>query len=392
MDELQIVDVQEITARAASALSRVSGSAVELREVEPLGADRRRNFIARASAVHDDGRVQSVIVKATRSPRYDPSAENALEASGLVREWAATAYIGARAPGRGHGAALLAGDVSRGLLVFEDLGADLGSLVGPLLRGTAGQAEQALTLYATALGRLHADTTDCLEPHHEVFQSIFGAGRPRRPPGWRVEMEADFVVNRLGGAPPPASELELLSARLRDPGPWQCLVHGDPCPDNALIVGSSICLIDYEFARPSHALLDGIYWRIGFPTCWCAGRVPADVASCVDHIYRAELGKAVPVALDDSAYRIESVYAAAIWLFTSLSWRLDEALKEDSKWGIWSIRGRLLWYLQAVIEAAASANVLPGISEAAERWLSALRQRWPDALPLGLYPAFANPS
>jgi len=32
------------------------------------------------------------------------------------------------------------------------------SLVGPLLKGTAQEAERALKLYATALGRLHADT------------------------------------------------------------------------------------------------------------------------------------------------------------------------------------------------------------------------------------------
>jgi hypothetical protein len=229
---------------------------VRIDEVETLSHDRRRNFIARARAIYDDGRVHSVIIKATRSRRYDPAADNALEDSGLVREWTATAYILARAPGRGHGATLLAGDVSHGLIVFEDLGANLGSLVDPLLKGTADAAERALTLYANALARLHADTADCLESHHATFQAIFGAGRPLRPQDGRVEKQADFIVERLGGAPP-ASELELLSSRLSDPGPWQSLVHGDPCPDNALIVGNSIRLIDYEFAQPSHALLDG---------------------------------------------------------------------------------------------------------------------------------------
>jgi hypothetical protein len=388
MDELQIVDVQDVTARAAAALSGASGCMVRLDKVEPLSNDRRRNFVARARASYDDGRVRSVIIKATRSWRYDPAADDALEASGVVREWAATAYILARAPGRGHGAALLAGDVSRGLLVFEDLGANPASLVDPLLKGTAAEAEHALTLYANALARLHADTADCLESHHATFQSIFGAGRPRRPPGWRVEKQADFIVERLGG-PPPASELELLSARLSDPGPWRSLIHGDPCPDNALIVSGSMRLIDYEFARPSHGLLDGVYWRIGFPSCWCAGRIPAEVAIRIDDVYRAEIGRAMPLALDDAAYRVELAYMAAIWLFTCLSWRLEEALTENSTWGIWSIRGRLLWYLRAVIEMAASANVLPGINAAAAGWLSQLQHRWPEASPLGLYPAFA---
>jgi len=142
-----------------------------------------------------------------------------------------------------------------------------------------------------------------------------------------------LVADRIGGILP-ASELELLSSRLADPGPWLSLTHGDPCPDNSLLVNESIRLIDYEFARPSHALLDGIYW---IPTCWCAGRTPADVAARIDTIYRMELGNSIPLALDDYAYRIELTYMSAVWLFTCLAWRLDEALKRDEMWGIWSI-------------------------------------------------------
>ena len=388
MNHLRTVDVSEIMAQAASALSGVSGHAVKIDAMQPLSNDDRRNFVGRARATDDSGRVRSILVKATRSQNYDPAAENAL-ASGLVREWVAAAYIAARAPGRGHGAAFLAGDVSRGLLIFEDLGTDLSSLVDPLLKGTAEEAERALILYATALGRLHADTADCLASHHDTFQSIFGAGRPLRPSGRRVENEADVVAGRLGGAPP-ASELELLTARFRDPGPWQCLVHGDPCPDNASIVDGSMRLIDYEHAHPSHALSDGIYWQIGFPTCWCAGRVPPDVASRIAAVYRAEIAEVMPLAHDDAAYRAEIAYVAASWLFACLSWQLEAALKDDSNWGIWSIRGRLLWYLQAAIDMTASADVLPGINATAQGWLSELQRRWPDSLPLGLYPAFAT--
>jgi hypothetical protein len=389
MNNLRIVDVEEISALAASALSSVSGGMVKIEEMKPLSNEERRNFVGRARAIDENGRIRSIIVKATRSPSYDPAAADALENSGLVREWVAAAYIAARAPGRGHGSAFLSGDVSCGLVIFEDLGTDLASLVDPLLRGTAEEAESALTLYATALGRLHADMADCLASHHEMFQSVFGVGRPRCRSGRRVEKEAEAVVDRLGGAPP-ASELELLSMRLADPGPWQCLIHGDPCPDNALIVDGSMRLIDYEHARPSHALLDGIYWQIGFPTCWCAGRVPADVTSRIADVYRAEIARVMPLAGDEAAYRAELAYVSAIWLFGCLSWHLDAALKDDSTWGIWSIRGRLLWYLQAVIEMTACQNVLPGINASARGWLSELQRRWPDSLPLGFYPAFAT--
>jgi hypothetical protein len=389
MDDLRNLDLGEVMLRAASALSRASGRTVKLDQGQPLSKSARRNLIVRGIAVEDDGEARPVIVKATRSAGYDPTAANALQASGLVREWVATAHLAAHAAGRDHGAALLAGDVEAGVLVFEDLGAGTGSLVDAMLHGTEAAAEQALTSYATALGRLHADTVGCLDAHHATFQSIFGGGRVLRAPGWRVEDEAKVVVDRIGHAPP-ASELALLSSRLADPGPWLSLVHGDPCPDNALLVGGRIRLIDYEWARVSHALLDGLYWKIGFPTCWCAGLTPADVAARLDAVYRAELGRAIPAAADEEAYRVEAAYMTVVWLFTCLSWRLGEALDGDERWGTWSIRGRLLWYLEAAIATTDAAGVLPGITRAARTWLAGLRDRWPDATPLGLYPAFVT--
>jgi hypothetical protein len=389
MNELHTVDVQEISARAAAALCKVWGRAIRLNEVQPLSTPGRRNFIARALAIDDRGNARPIVVKTTRARDYDPAAEKVIENSGLAREWVATALVSSRAPGRRHGSNLLAGDLVTGTLVFEDLGAGLTSLVDAFLQGTAQAAECALMLYATALGRLHADTIDCLETHHEIYQSIFGFGRARSAPGWRVETDANGVASKLGQAPP-ASELELLSSRLIDPGPWLTLTHGDPCPDNSLLVDNEIRLIDFEFARPSHALLDGIYWKFGFPTCWCAGRVPVDVGGRIEAAYRAELANSIPLALDDTTYRSELALMSAVWLFTCLSWRLDEALKNDENWGTWSIRGRLLWYLEAVIEMTDAANVLPGINAAARTWLLELRKRWPNATSLGLYPAFAS--
>jgi hypothetical protein len=374
---------------AASALARASGDPVALDQAQPISGERRRNFIARARACRPDGQTRSVIVKMTRSPHYDPAAEKAFANFGLIREWSATAFIDACAPGRGHSPALLGGDVARGLIVFEDLGTGLRSLDHVLLEGPAAEAERALTHYATALGRLHADTVACAEGHRARFQSIFGGGEPSGSMWSSMEDSVSAIARKLGGTPP-ARELAQLSARLDDPG-WQSLTHGDPCPDNALIVDDRIRLVDYEFARPAHALLDGIYWRIGFPTCWCAGRIPDDVARRVDRAYRAEIVRAMPAACDEAAYRTEIAHVAAIWLIRSLSWRLDRALEEDERWGTWSVRGRLLWYLEAVIEMTEAAHALPGFRATAHAWLAGLCKRWPDAAPLGLYRAFAPP-
>jgi hypothetical protein len=376
---LRSLDLDDVLARAAAALSRESGRRTWLDEVRPLSDEERRNLIVRATARDSDGNAKPVIVKATRAADYDPTAEDALRASGLVREWVATAHIGDK---------LLAGDVETGILVLRDLGQGLQSLVDPLRHGTAQEAEDALTSYAMALADLHVRTVDCLEAYRATFDAVFGP-RAHQPIGWRVEGDAEIIAGALGHMPP-AGELALLTSRLRDPGPWLSLVHGDPCPDNALIVEGRVHLIDYEWARPAHALLDGVYWRIGFPTCWCAGRTPPDVAARVDAVYRQALGRAIPLALDDEAFQTELVYLAAVWLFTGLSWRLAPALKRDDRWGLWSVRGRLLWYLEHVIAMTAAAGLLPGLRQSAQAWLAILRERWPEARPLGYFPAFAT--
>src|SRR5262249_51682553 len=118
MSALRTLDLDDVVARAAAALSRASGRAVSLSDAQLLSGPERRNLIARAHA--DDGaNGRSVIVKATRASHYDHAAENILETSGLAREWVATALLAAHAaPRRG---ALLAADAAAGILVFDDL-------------------------------------------------------------------------------------------------------------------------------------------------------------------------------------------------------------------------------------------------------------------------------
>ena len=381
--------VDDILASAARALASLNGAPVRIEAPEVLSHENRRNLIVRARAVPDEGQAQSVIIKATRSTGYDPYAAAAFESSGLVREWVATAYLASRAPGRGHGASLLTGDVAQGMVVCEDLGAHVRSLVDPLLSGSAEDAERVLLGYAQALGRLHGDTVGCANAHAETLKSVFGAHGSVEPSGRNFAGLAARVEQRMGGNLP-AGDLAQIADRLGNPGAWQCLVHGDPCPDNALLVAGQVRLIDFEFARPGHALLDAIYWRIGFPTCWCAGRIPPEVAVRIEAAYRAEVGRAMPLALDDRVYEVECAYMVAAWLFLALDWRFEEAVRSDAQWGVASLRGRLLWYLEACIDATAKAGVLPGIHAAATAWLAELHRRWPASNPLALYPAFAD--
>jgi hypothetical protein len=130
---------QRVTECAAAALSRSWQASVLLADVTALSDENRRNLILRATALRDGTLPRSVIIKATRAAGFDAMAANAFAESGLVKEWTAAAFLAGRAPNGGHCPDFLAGDAARGLVVFEDLGAGLDSLVGPLLGGPRGQ-------------------------------------------------------------------------------------------------------------------------------------------------------------------------------------------------------------------------------------------------------------
>ncbi|MPZ33464.1 MAG: phosphotransferase [Rhodospirillales bacterium] len=380
---------QEIAERAAAALSRSWRAPVSLVEVAALSNEKRRNVILRAMAVSDGPASRSVIIKAQRAADFDATATNAFEESGLVKEWTAAAFLGGHAPDGLHCPALLAGDTARGLVVFEDLGADLGSLVGPLLEGPADRAREALIAYAACIGRLHAATLGCADRHAAALHRLFpDAAMPRPANPARLQESFAKVYDLLGGTLD-ERDVGIVIDRLAQPGTWLGLVHCDPCPDNVLLIDGRARLLDFEFAAPGHVLLDAAYWRMGLPTCWCAGRIPADVQAAMDDTYRRALGVALPAVADDAVFHGEMAILLFARLFGSLSWLLEGALNEDTRWGISTRRSRALWHLQAAADSARLVGLLDGLRDTALRWRAELGERWPESEPLALYPTFS---
>jgi len=389
MNRYRAFSADDAVAAAAAALSRSAGKPVPISKPRKLSDDGRRNLILRASAVLADGPPRPIIIKATRAAGYDAGAMDAYERFGFVKEWAATTLVGRRAERRDSDTVILASDVSQGVLVFQDFGEELLSMVQPLLYGSASEAEQALTTYAIALAGLHAETIGCHAEHAAIVRSAFPkANIPPPGHGW---IDYTRAVPILLGANLPDSEVALIAEHLQRPGGWLVLAHRDPCPDNVLMTTTGTAkLIDFEFAAPGHALLDAAYWKMGFPTCWCAGHVPKAIGERIDRAYRSVLAEAIPLAADDDAFRQESALISVAWLFGSLASMLDASLREDTSWGISTRRSRILYYLQTAIEIITEADVLPGIRKVAAAWLDDLRGRWPSISPLASYPAFTT--
>src|SRR5262245_32694412 len=297
---------EQVVECAAAALSRWWRTPVILTDVAAISDGDRRNIILRATASCAAMPSRSVIIKAQRTAGFDSGTPNAFGESGLVREWTACAFLASHSPQADHCPNFLAGDAARGVVVFDDLGADLTSLVGPLLDGPATRAAEASIAYAGCIGRLHAATLDCAAKHAAALHRFFpNATAPQPANREQLRTSIAKVQDLLGGGTIDATELAVAIDRLAQPGPWLGLAHRDPCPDNVLLIDGRARLLDFEFASPGHILLDACYWRMGFPTCWCAGRVPIDVQAAMDDVYRRTLVSALPDIGDDATFRRE---------------------------------------------------------------------------------------
>src|SRR5262249_35271346 len=157
------------------------------------------------------------------------------------------------------------------------------------------------------------------------------------------------------------AEFQQLAAAMADPGPFLAYVHGDPCPDNCRIADGRLRLFDFETSSFNHAMLDAVYGRITFPTCWCVNRLPAHVAPMMEAAYRAELVKGCPAAEDDRRFQQELVHCCAAWLIQNGIWLLEEARRDDWRWGISTWRQRVLMRLDALAGTTQKINHLPAI-------------------------------
>ena len=402
------LDAAALTALAEGALFRSGERGATVTGLRPLDGGSDRNAVARAVVERASGPRSSVVVKAARTVDPDPGAPDPLRRSGFAREWTALALIDRRSRARAGPGRLVGADVGAEAMVLRDLGEGAVTLVGALTGGGAAAAERAVVDLATALGRLHAATADCAEEHARLAAEAFpGARRPGTPqsslPGF--EWCADRLASRLGGEVP-REELAALALSRDAPGRWTVLTHGDPCPDNALRVGDGVAggpgpgggsveLVDFEFARPGHALDDATWWRMGFPSCWCAGVVPAATVARADAAYREILTAAVPEATDGAAWADGLARACARQLLQSAPRVLDGALGDDEPWGTARCRERLLHWLRAcadALDAPAARDArtaLSGLRRAIDVWTASVEGLDGGRGSLAPYPPFA---
>jgi hypothetical protein len=386
-------DFAPIVATAEQVLSRTWDRPVRLVDATPLTEKGRRNVVLRCRNL-SGGAPSSVIIKHVVAENYDPENTTSWDVRRFFSDWAGAAFLSTLPSVPSSSPRFYGGDRASGFFILEDLGPHR-TLVAPLLEGSAASATTALCASVTALGRLHATTIDESASCERLCRAIHPPGTVSDPAGAVFSEQAKRFQDGCEALGVRAEarlrqELEMVGDTIVNPGPFLAYIHGDPCPDNVFFAGEQLRLIDFEFGRFGHALLDGIYGRMMFPTCWCANRLPSDLVTQMESVYRAELAAGCPEAEDDHVFETALVHACTFWLVNTLGRHLEGALGEDRPWGIATMRPRLLARLGAFIATAEEFNQLPVVRGTASRLLEVLNKRWPEAPPLPLYPAFRS--
>jgi len=386
----------ELLASAERVLAGRWGAAVRLGKVERLSEQRRRNLLLRCEVLEGPADApHSVMVKRARQRKYDPDDSKSRSAVGLFRDWAGLEFLGSLYGTWGTSPEFYGGDREAGFFVMEDLGASE-DLDHVLTCGCAESAHSALLMLAEVLGRMHALTAgrgeeyqrirDALGPGDEMQRQRLSAHileyAPRLVEHCKelgVEIAAGFLV-----------DVETVADAMADPGEFLAYTHADACPDNCVLVDGRLRLIDFEFGSFRHALLDGVYGWMRFPTCWCVRDIPEATVAQMETVYRRELVKGCPAAEDDVKYYRGVADACAYWMLENLSQLLERALRYEEPKGTSTNRQRILIRLAAFQQVAERAGHLESLRQTLGSLLDELRRRWRDDTPK--FDAFGVPA
>ena len=394
--ESQAQETRELTEQL---LAGAFGSPVRLDAGQTVEG---RDYVVRFGVLEGpDGAPSSVIAKRGRSwgGHYDPDSDDPHNpAWGLFGDWAALQFLSEVAGDAAVAPRFYGGDRNAGLIAIEDLGS--GERPDQLLLGDDPVAAEAVLVeLAAALGKMHARTAGRQAEFDRIRNELSRRWPPERDPAASLARAVHATIDILGLTPPAGldADLGIVTHAIREPGPFLAYTHGDPCPDNWLRVDGRLKLFDFERGQFRHALLDGVYGRIHFPTCWCVNRSPEHVFLRMESAYRAELVQGCPEAADDTLFYHAVVEACAFWAIDMCQWIIQreawydppKPMQHDQHWGIATLRQRALVRSDILARTTQEFGHLEAIGATFAKMAAKLRTIWPpeaDAMPL--YPAF----
>jgi tRNA A-37 threonylcarbamoyl transferase component Bud32 len=336
----------------------------------------------------------TVILKRWRvegQERYDPG----FSSSGLFNDWASMEFLANVMGNESCAPHVYAGNQDAGFIVVEDLTGDY-PLEKALRKGNAVEATQALIEYGKLLALLHGKTAG----HFDRYAAI----RKRLSSDYHVQPENYFEffeaivadLRRLAIEVPPAAlgDIHEAARLLSQPGEFTAFTHGDPVFGNIIEKQGRWQLIDFEVARLRHALYEGTYLRMLFPTSGLlhVQRIPEPVWRQAEAAYRTILSEFLPAARDISRYGPATTAACAFWILSFCGGWLERAsggeLAADR---LSHIRRCLIARCELFVATTQEFRSMGGLGEFVAGLVSQFRSQWPQAdCDLPPYPAFVR--
>lgn len=380
---------------------------IEISSVYFLSGEERRNLIARIFIGSKTSSIpKSIILKQSLREQFDEDDCKAF--SRFARDWAGLEFANQIHQSIHNVPRFYGGSKQHRFILIEDLGDHHVSLVDSLTLPYREKAIQALTRFMKSLGSFHAASYGKTEKYEALLKKIHEPSEKLKEDFeiLRSELiEKLQLVCHLLSIPLTKEciqEVNELFDSLIKPGEFTVLTHGDICPDNVFDHESrDLQLIDFEWASIGNALLDGTYLRMCMPTCWCAKAIPEEIIIRLETIYREELKRSIPAAVDDLAYSKAYTEACGFWILQQTLPFLESTLEKDrvgpsglvpenSLWDVgenW-VRPRVLSRLQAFIHIGYSNDLLPHLRLMAENILLQIKKIWRDVNHLEFYAAF----
>ena len=321
--------------------------------------------VGRAVIRSADGAISTVIVKWLRA-----SVASDLAVEFLRTECAALSLVGGLEPSI---APALLGATTE-LAVTEDLGD--ARLLWEMLRDGDPLSPAAYRAFAGTMARLHTSTVGAMDLWDRARQQS-GLGPTTASPEridhvpWEWDLRS---VTPVGHAPSAAAQRDLEHVRslLLDPGPFLAFSNGDPGANNFMVTADGGRVIDFEYARFRHALIDAACLHVQHSVWMTIG---SSARYGVVEVYRAGLAEQIPEAEDDELFGTAMAGAAAM--------RATERLRRfallDARPEGHESRKQMIATTDAAAETIAEYGFLKDLGG----WLTdvslALRRRWPDA-------------
>ncbi len=384
------------------------GPQVKINDIQLLSEADRRNRVARLFLSSGNNETRSVIFKQSLSEKTKETTDEDILAR-FARDFAGLKFLNGSDINHSIPKFLGASQSFR-FILLEDLGDTHISLVDSLTKSDPDKAIAALKRFTKSLAHFHMASYERLGEYDELLTSA----HPKRETledriKWNEEdliPKLELVCNRFDVAftnEVKQEAIDVIKMSL-SPGDFYVLTHGDICPDNVFDHEDKdeLQLIDFEWVRPGSSLLDATYFRMNFPTCWCAKALPESIVNELESLYRETISSKIEASLDDGKYNESYVAACGFWLLSSMPFAL-RIMDKDECWpsgpvpadSLWKqeanlARPRFISRLQAFIKVSKEHNMLPHLRKSAEQMLEHAYEKWDDAKPLGLYPAFQS--